>query len=275
MKRSFHLQPRDTVDPETHHIQAHEDEVSARKIPLTQIRRQLLQKHEDLGIIRDITDEQLESLTPTAVTKCLNELSIPYSQGESSQALRLKLKEAYRTRHIKVWHDHSSISAHGHIPVLISVLYDPALFYTSEEMKEVKGVDIDVPMVLETPEVHILGRSTSSIEDQLLFMETRRECLKEVGERLLTRRGVPVRDLVRFFHGDGPAAQFEAGNKQGGIYCCVGCGADSSRFTDIAYSYRAPKPTLKERQEFVLHGRVWKHACKLLLCVMHTLSQGR
>ena len=65
-------------------------------------------------------------------------------------------------------------------------------------------------------------------------------------------------DVVRFFYGDGPAAQFEAGHKQGGTFCCTGCGADSGRFSDIAYCYRAPKPTLKERQEFVLQGRAWK-----------------
>ena len=79
--------------------------------------------------------------------------------------------------------------------------------------------------------------------------------LKEIGQKLYTRTGTPVSDVVRFFYGDGPAAQFEAGHKQGGTYCCTGCGADSSRFSDTAYSYRAPKSTLKERQQFVLQGK--------------------
>ena len=77
-------------------------------------------------------------------------------------------------------------------------------------------------------------------------------------------------DTICFFYSDGPAAQFEAGHKQGGIYCCVGCGADSGRFSDIAYSYHAPKLTLKERQEFVLLGKqggkevstYYKYSCK-------------
>ncbi len=85
---------RYSVDPDTHHIYAHEEEVSARKISLAQIRKQLLQKHEDLGIIRDLTDEQLEALSPTAVATSLDQLVIPYNQGESSQAMRQKLKEA-------------------------------------------------------------------------------------------------------------------------------------------------------------------------------------
>lgn len=163
------------------------------------------------------------------------------------------------TRHLKIWHDHSTIAAHGYLLVLVSVIFDEAFFYTSKEMKELKNTNIDVPAILQQVEVHILGRSFSSTEDQLMFMEARRECLKEMREKVCTENSVEVIDIVRFFSGDGPAAQFEAGNKQGGTYCCTGCGADSGRFSDIAYSCRAPKPTLKECQELVLekkHGRV-------------------
>ena len=77
-------------------------------------------------------------------------------------------------------------------------------------------------------------------------------------ETMKTQNGIEVYDILRFFYGDGPAAQFEAGHKQGGNFCCIGCGAHSSRFEDIAYCYRAPKSTLQERQEFVLQGEAWK-----------------
>ena len=134
----------------------------------------------------------------------------------------------------------------------------PAFYYTSQEMKDLKGINIDVPATVEKPEVHIIGRSSSSTQDQLLFVDTRRECLQQMRSTLITTAGVEVRDIVRFFYGDGPAAQFEAGLKQGGSYCCVGCGAHSGRFTDIAYCYRAPKQSLQERQEFVLQGSAWR-----------------
>ena len=52
--------------------------------------------------------------------------------------------------------------------------------------------------------------------------------------------------------------QFEAGNKIGGHYCCVGCEAHSSRFDDLAYCFRAHRPTLVERQDFILQGEAWK-----------------
>ena len=42
-------------------------------------------------------------------------------------------------------------------------------------MKNLERVDVDVPGILDESEVHVLGHST---QDQLLFIETQRECLK-------------------------------------------------------------------------------------------------
>ena len=122
--------------------------------------------------------------------------------------------------------------------------------------------------------MHILGRSSSSTEDQLMFVQTWRDCLKQVGKMFCIKSGVKVHDTVRFFYGEGPAAQFEAGHKQGGTYCCVGCGANSNCFTDIAFCYCAPKPSLLEIQEFVLQGKTWKQAGQFTVgtfYISHTL----
>ena len=145
--------------------------ISSRKIPQQQIRKKLLDKHEKLGIICNDSDEYFANLTQEEIKICLNELKIPH---KDSCDLRQQLKEACRTRYLKVWHDHSSIAAHGYLLVLVSVIYDPAFYYTTDEMKTLKGVDIDVPATIEKPEVHIFARSSSSTEDQLLFVETRR-----------------------------------------------------------------------------------------------------
>ena len=244
-----------SVDSETHTLHANTVNITARKIPLKQIRKKLLERHEKQGILRNNSDKFFTDLSQEEVKMRLDELKIPYN---NSQDLHQLLKHACRTRHLKVWHDHSSIAAHGYLLVLVSVIYDPAIYYTTEEMKTLKGINIDVPAVVAKPEVYIIGRSSSSTEDQLLFVETRRECLKEMRETISTTTQVEVHDVLRFFYGDGPAAQFEAGHKQGGTYCCVGCGADSGCFTDIAYSYHAPKLTLQERQAFVLQGNAWR-----------------
>ena len=63
---------------------------------------------------------------------------------------------------------------------------------------------------------------------------------------------------LRFFHGDGPAQQFEAGNSIGGNFSCVSCGVKSERISDIAYSYRCPLLNLQQRQDFLLQGVAWK-----------------
>ena len=121
-----------------------------------------------------------------------------------------------------------------------------------------KGVQIDVATIVETPEVHILGKSSSSLEDQRMFTDCRRDSLSDFSETIYTEAGISVTDVVRFFHGDGPAQQFEAGNKIGGYHCCVGCDAHSIRFDDLAYCFQSRHLTLSDRQEFLLKGESWK-----------------
>lgn len=49
-------------------------EVKARKIPLIEIRKRLLEKHEDLGLIRQHPDEYYDTLSPKQIYKRLYEL---------------------------------------------------------------------------------------------------------------------------------------------------------------------------------------------------------
>ncbi len=84
---------------------------------------------------------------------------------------------------------------------------------------EVKtGRKVDVQSVVEAPEIHILGRSSSSIEDQLKFNECRVQSLADLATPLTTSAGTPLQDILRFFHGDGPAQQFEAGRRPLQLY---------------------------------------------------------
>ena len=95
----------------------------------------------------------------------LHELHEPVDSSDTELALRQSLKQVSRQRFFKVWHDHATIAGHGHFLVLMSCIYDPAFYYTSEEMKALKGIDIDVPTLVESPETHILGRSGSSLDN--------------------------------------------------------------------------------------------------------------
>lgn len=96
------------------------------------------------------------------------------------------------------------------------------------------------------------------MEDQASFHECRRECLTDLQTELRTTSGIPYQDVVRFFHGDGPAQQVEAGAKMGGTYPCVGCTARCSMFDDVAYSFRAKKHSIADRQTFVIEGKAWR-----------------
>ena len=217
----------------------------------------MLERHEELGLIRQHPDEYYATLSSGEMKEMLIKLHEHVEPNMSDEELREKLKSVSRTRLLKVWHDHSEIAGHSHLLVLVAAVYDPAFYYTTEEMQS-KGVNIDVPTVVEDPQIHILGRSTSSLSDQAQFIESRRECLLDLSQELTTKAGIPVNDVMRFFHGDGPAMQFEAGNKIGGYYSCVGCEAHSSRFEDLAYCFHAHRLTLSERQEFILKGEAWK-----------------
>lgn len=112
---------------------------------------------------------------------------------------------------------------------------------------------------MESHEVHILGRSSSSLDDQALFSAARNQCISKLDTPLELCDGIKVFDVLRFFHGDGPAQQFEAGNSVGGTYCCVGCGVNWDRIDDIAYAYRCQQLSLADRQQFLLEGLAWKN----------------
>ena len=79
--------------------------------------------------------------------------------------------------------------------MLVAIVYDPAFYYTPQEMHE-KGENIDVPTVVEDSELNFLGRSSSSLCDQLQYIKCRRECLLGLHEGLLTNAGILVHDVL-------------------------------------------------------------------------------
>ena len=210
-----------------------------------------------MGLIRDNTDSYFAGLTEMEIKNKLKSLNEEYDPACTESELRDKLIKISRQRHLKIWHDHSEISGHSHFLVLVSAVYDPAFYLTPTELDN-KGISLDIQTVVEEPEIHILARSASSLQDQQMFSECRKECINKLDQDLHTQQGTPVHDVVRFFHGDSPAQQLEAGNKVGGHYPCVACDAKSSCFDDFAYCFRANCVTLEDRQQFILKGESWK-----------------
>ena len=64
--------------------------------------------------------------------------------------------------------------------------------------------------------------------------------------------GVELYNVVRCFHGDGPACQLEAGQQKGGDFHCWVCPVTINRCTDIPYVYYQQILGLNERINKVL-----------------------
>ena len=120
-----------------------------------------------------------------------------------------RLKQMERTQHLKVGPDLSTVANHSHLVFMVSCLYDPALFYTNLEYQEKTAETVDIQQEVEFPELYLIARSSSSDLEQLCYVDTQVECLLELAEKITTSYVTPITDVMRFFHGDSPARQFE------------------------------------------------------------------
>ena len=69
-----------------------------------------------------------------------------------------------------MWNDH------GKIEVLVAGIYDPAFYFTQEELAA-KSIYLDVTAIVELPQVHTISRCGSSDAEQFLLNEFRTECV--------------------------------------------------------------------------------------------------
>ena len=121
---------------------------------------------------------------------------------------------------------------------MVSCLYDPAIHYSNDEYYRITNITEDIQTRVETPEVYIVARSGSSDVEQLTYIDTRLECLEDMAIKVKTNLGTNITDIMRFFHGDSPARQFESGQQKGGNYYCSGCGANArNEFTSWTIAF--------------------------------------
>lgn len=94
------------------------------------------------------------------------------------------LKRLERTRHLKLWHDHSDILNHTYISFMVSTLYNSNLYITNQEYCQIfpDRPPIDVQATVEKPHLYILGQSKSTDEDQLSYNLSRIKDLKQLVE---------------------------------------------------------------------------------------------
>lgn len=107
------------------------------------------------------------------------------------------------------------------------------------------GTEICVQNEVETPYFYLLARCPSN-EQQLLYSETRMDDIKQLSEPLKFQE-VAIKDCMRFFKGDAPAAQFEAGQQKGGEHFCWCCEMSLSRCRDLVHILNLPYTSPMER----------------------------
>ena len=95
---------------------------------------------------------------------------------------------------------------------------------------------------VEDPDLYLIAINPSTIEDQASIISDR----VDLNEPVLSTAGIPIQDVLRFFTGDHPAAQFERGTQVGGKYKCGGCGCKATIMDDQAHALRCKTQSLKE-----------------------------
>ena len=217
--------------------------VQGRKIPLKVIRESLLM--EQITYMRLTSDNELCKLTTEEKKNFLKKIGEDNNTTCQEELLQ-KMKKMQRTRHLMMWHDGSSLASHSHVLMMISTIYDPAVFLTDKEYKEKFGQSINVQSQIEKPKIYILARCKSD-NHQLLYGEERMDDIRELKEGIVAENGTVIHDIIRVFKGDKPASQLEAGQQKGGDYFCWLCGINAALVPNMYHAFGRPVISISDR----------------------------
>ena len=173
-----------------------------------------------------------------------------YDQLCSNDELKTKLK-IHRRRFLQFWQDGATISNHGHILIMVNTVYDKAIYMTNEEYILKYGYHKDVQAEVEKQEIYIFARCPSN-DQQMLYTHTRNKDHKMTRYPTKILGGIYIHDVIRFFHGDGPASQLESDQQKGGDFPCWRCPVDIHKAYDVPYIYYQPIMGIKDRINKVL-----------------------
>jgi len=219
-------------------------DVNARKIPFKDIRKEALTRNKSFLKIKD--DNYYSQLNREEIISELQKIHEEVS--DDVDEMRSSLKKYQCQRHWLLWHDHSTLANYGHMLFCVRELYDPAIHFIRHEMIDKTGKDIDIQATIEEPQLYVLGQSRLMVEDQMKFVPTRQEDLRDLKNTVLTDCGIEVCDIMRFMNGDNPAAEMENGTQHGGNYGCPGCDGNINSSHDLEYSLQRRYKTLSTKK---------------------------
>ena len=225
-----------------------EIEAHSRKFPLLDVSQSLPSAHEQFMRLHSDSEIEQMSRDVLSILQVGARFSMHQLKHATKEELKAVLAQFERNRTIWIWHDHSSLASHGIVAVMVGVVYDSIVFKTENEIGQ------NVQEFVEEGEVHIVGHGSSSLEDQATLIP---ECLAELEDLtddVTSSSGIKGVDTVRFFKGDKPAAQFEAGVSCGGNYPCVGCACHRNCFADFSHATNCSQKSLRSIQEIAIAG---------------------
>lgn len=166
--------------------------------------KKALMNNKELLKIR--SDEFYDNLSENAIRLELKK--IHEDTDGRGEKMRDRLKKFQRKRHWLIWHDHSTLSNYGHMLFCLREVYDPAIHLSDDEAKTQLGKEVDVQATFEKPHLYILRHTGSSIEEQMKFVLTRQDDLRNLNQPIKREEGINITDEMRFMNGDSPSIQF-------------------------------------------------------------------
>ena len=235
-------------------VERKEVEVHGRRVPMLDLRKRILEKHEKNGLMRHLPEDLLEyaSMSREELTDRLTRIGewTPASKDMEECDLADRLYRYEHTRLLILANDHADVLGRGYLMEVLQVVYDPAIHVTDEEYQEANGVRINVQSAVEVPIIRLFAISGSSEEEYLHCTEDRLSDLKDIQQPLARLTGDDLHDKLVGFMGDMPMRWLELGLQKGGKYRCgSGCGLPISLFPYYADSVCAQIPSIVNLQE--------------------------
>ena len=225
-------------------------EVYGQRFNMLKVRQELLRSHEKL--MRLNSDEELNAMTKDDLMSLIPECEI--QPNMSIDDMKAKICCLQRTRHLAVWHDHSSVLSRGYMLFTINIVHDNAIFMKMDELAPEHKLSISLQEYVEEPRLCMIAISSSSADDQAALIPDRVDALMELSEPIYTSKGIEIHDKLRFFLGDKKAASFEQGTQCSGNYRCGFCGIHVEKHHDQAHALRRNGRSLKDIQVCALNG---------------------
>lgn len=239
--------------------------VHGRKIPMIEVRRRLLQRHEEANLMRDHVRslQEYASMPREEVVSSLEAIGEHDDTTDDTDVSELssRLYIFRHTRLLLLGHDHADLLGHSYLVEVIKVVYDQAMHLTDDEYKDRYGTELNLQAQIEQPEVRLLSMIGSSEEEQLRVIPDRAEDLHHVRAPIDRKHGDPLVDAIVGFAGDHQARWFEAGVQKGGAYTCgSGCGALASMYPWYPTNANSQIPSMAELQRRATSGTFGRKA---------------